>query len=290
MIGTRAVAPAGLAVLGLVVLLGPRTADPITGLVAERLVRERATVAVAELEDLRDAVQPGLDRARAAATEVVSSGRAPGAALAQAADLIAEAEEAVLPARRAVSALDAARRAWHPGIAPLPEAIPAGELSSIAAQLRAAGPAVDRFAVVRARATGVAGVLHEALRALERRALQDAATLTVEARAAHDVVVAWETDLSTLPVWIETTDAMISAVEQILDATRHGNTAAAAAAADAFAALGDDAATADRALRIALSEGGAALTAAPLERLAAAMRGVEGSRDAAEAVRSEPGR
>ena len=51
------------------------------------------------------------------------------------------------------------------------------------------------------------------------------------------------------------------------------------AAAEAFSALTDDAATADRALRIAIGEGGSSLTAAPLERLAAALGGIEGVRE-----------
>ena len=60
-------------------------------------------------------------------------------------------------------------------------------------------------------------------------------------------------------------------------------------AADEFAALADDAATADRALRIALSEGGAALLAAPLERLAAALRSIEGAHASAAGIASDPG-
>ena len=101
--------------------------------------------------------------------------------------------------------------------------------------------------------------------------------------------MAWETDLPTLPVWIGTTDAMIDAVERILDATRAGDAAAARDAADEFAALADEAATADRALRIALSEGGAALIAAPLERLAAALRSIEGAHASAAAAASDVG-
>ena len=98
-------------------------------------------------------------------------------------------------------------------------------------------------------------MLEEALVALERGDVDRAAELTARARADHDAVVAWETDLPTLPVWIGTTDAMIGAVERILDATRAGDAAAARDAADEFAALADEAATADRALRIALERG-----------------------------------
>jgi hypothetical protein len=77
---------------------------------------------------------------------------------------------------------------------------------------------------------------------------------------------------------------MISAVEQIVAATRAGDASAAGAAADAFAALADDAVAADRALRIAFSEGGSALTATPLARLAAALRGIEAARARTAAI------
>lgn len=194
-----------------------------------------------------------------------------------------------MPARRAVAALDSARVAMHPDATVTLEPISAGELTSIAAQLAAAGPAAQEFASLSARATGLPGVLEEAFVALERGDVERAAELTASARMDLDAVVAWETDHPTLPVWIETTDAMIGAMERILDATEAGDASAARDAADEFAALADEAATADRALRIALSEGGAALTAAPLVRLAAALRSIEGARASAAAVASDLG-
>jgi hypothetical protein len=284
MIRTRAAFSAGVAVLGLVVLLGPRTADPAAAVAAERLVREHAAAALGALDELRASVVPGLDAARAAAAAVLSADEPPGVRIEEAAAVIAGAEEAVVPTRRAVASLNGSLAARRPNAAPMPEPIAAGELSSIAGQLRASASAADRFADLRMRGTGLPGILEEALRALDRGALDDAAALTARARADHDTIVAWEAGPVTLPVWIETTDAMISAVEQIVDATRLGDAAAATEAARAFAALDDDAATADRALRIALSEGGSALTAVPLERLAAAFAAIEGSRAEVAAV------
>ena len=133
-----------------------------------------------------------------------------------------------MPARRAVTELDSARVAWHPDATDTPQPVAAGELASIAAQLAAAGPAADEFADLAARATGLPGVLEEAFVALVAVTSSEAADLTAGARADHDAIVAWETDHPTLPVWIETTDAMIGAVERILDATRAGDAAAAA--------------------------------------------------------------
>ncbi len=279
---------AGIAVLGLAAVVGPYAADPTVGVGAERLVVERAARAVAALDALRKAAQPGLDAARGAAAAVLSGEDPPGPDLEEAATLIASAEVAVAPARRAVADLSAARSAWRPEASRLSEPIAAGTLSSIAEQLRAAGPAADAFADRRRRAVGLPGTLEEALRALDRGSIDEAGRLAAGARADHEAIVAWETDLPTLPVWIETTDAMISSVESIVAATREGDADAARAAADEFAALGDEAATADRALRIALGEGGSALTAAPLERLAAAMRTIEAARSAAATILAQP--
>lgn len=289
MIGSRTAVSAGSAVLGLALVLGPRAADPSAGLAAERLVRERSAAAISALDALLAASQPGLEAARAASAAVLSGDEPPGPGLEAAAALVEEAERAVAPARRAVASLSTARIARDPSARPLPPPIEIGELSSIAGQLARSGPAADAFADLRLRATRLPGLLEQVLRGLQRGDLGAAAELTERARADLDAVVAWETDLPTLPVWIETTDAMISAVEQILDATRAGDDAAATEAADAFAALSDEAATADRALRIALSEGGASLTAAPLERLASALRAIEGSRAAAAASLAETG-
>ncbi|MDQ4035201.1 MAG: hypothetical protein M3153_04650 [Chloroflexota bacterium] len=284
MIGTRAALSAGVAVLGLAAVAGPYAADPAVEVGAERLVLERATRAVAVLDALRQAAQPGLDAARGAAAAVLSGEDPPGRGLQEAATLIAGAEVGVAPARRALAELSAARSAWRPDTSPLPAPIATGALGSIAEQLRAAGPAADAFADHRRRAVGLPGTLEEALRAMDRGSIDEADRLVARTRADHEAILAWETDLPTLPVWIETTDAMISSVESILAATRAGDGATARAAAAQFAALGEEAATADRALRIALGEGGSALTAAPLERLAAAVRAIEAARSAAAAI------
>ena len=290
MIGMRGAASAGVAVVGLVLILGPRSADPSVGLAAQELIGDRGLAASSALDALRAAVQPGLDAARGAGAAVVSGDEAPSPRIDAAAELIADAERFVTPARMAVAALAVARAAWLPGAEPIPEPVAAGELASIAAQLEAAGPATDEFAELRRRATGIAGVLERALLALDGGDVEEATELTSAARNDHDALVAWETDIPTLSVWIETTDAMIGAVEGILAATRAGDAVAASEAAAAFAALADDAATADRALRITLSEGGAALTAGPLGRLATAARVIEASRTAVGAEIPEASR
>lgn len=289
MIGTRVAISVGATLVALVVLTGPREADPAIGISAERLMRERARVATEALDALRAAAEPGLDDARRAAAAVLTGEDPAGSRLIAAGETIAGADQAAVTARDAVASLNGARRAWRPDVAPLPDPIPVGELPSIGAQLGAAAPAADAFFALRRGGVGLPAALDAALAALDGGDLDAADELVATARAGHGIVAAWDAAPPTLPVWIATTDAMISAVEQIVSASRAGDAAAANAAAEAFTALADDAATADRALRIALSEGGSALTAAPLERLAAALGGIEGSRATTAAIATATG-
>jgi hypothetical protein len=164
--------------------------------------------------------------------------------------------------------------------ATIPDPVSPDELGSIAAQLGSTAPAADAFATMRRRAEGLVGLLDESLVALEEGSLAEAGERVADARADHEVIAAWEVDLVTLPVWLETTDAMIGAMEAIVAAADAGDEAAALAAAEDFAGLSEEAATADRALRIALGEGGTAIAAAPLGRLATLLRDVAEARAA----------
>jgi hypothetical protein len=284
MIGMRSVASVAAAVIGLAMVVGPRAPDPAIGIAAERLVRAQAEDATEALDAVRAAVEPGLDQARRAAAAVLTADDPPGARLVAAGDAIAAADDAAAAARSAVADLNGARSAWRGDATPLPQPLAAGELASIGAQLGGTASAADTFVDLRRRGSALPEVLEDALAALDRGDLVGAGELVEEARADHDLVAGWDAGPITLPVWLETMDAMISAVEQIVEATRAGDAAAAGAAADAFAALADDAAVADRALRIAFGEAGSALTAAPLERLAAALRGIEAVRTTTAAI------
>jgi hypothetical protein len=280
MIGIRAAASAAVAIIGLAALVGPREADPGAAIAAERLVRERAEAAVVAIDDLREAIEPGLDAARSGAAGVLTEEADPGPRLREAGDLIAAAEAEAPRVLRAVAALDGARRAWRPALEPIAAPIVAGELVSIGSQVADSAPAADAFADRRRRALAIPATLEEAIAALEAGDLDAATTLVTRARADHDLVAGWESPPPTLPVWIETSDAMVSAVEKLVAATRTGDVGAAREAADAFAARSDDGETADRALRIALSEGASALMAGPLERLAAVLGELDASRAA----------
>jgi hypothetical protein len=290
MIGMRALLSAVAVPIVLVPLLGTPGTDPSAGLESRRLVVTRAERADAALADLQAALEPGLDAGRSGAAAVVEGADPPGPRLEEAASRLADAGPAAAHVRSAISELEAARRAREPAATTLEAPVSSGEVSSIAAQLEATAAAADTFAAMRLRATGVTAEIDEALAALEAGDLEAAAQRVASARSHHAALASWDVDFATLPVWLETTDEMIGAVEGIIEATRQEDHAAAARAADEFAALADESATADRALRIALGEGGAAVTAAPLGRLADLLRRVEQARLAVATILQAVGR
>jgi hypothetical protein len=269
--------PSLLLPLVLVPLIGAGGPDPSLERAARGLVLERAARADAALATLERTLSPGLDASRRAAGQVVAGDEAPSAELQAAAEEVASAEGAAEAAGRAVRALEGARLTL--GVAaPIQLELAQGEVGSVAAQLDATAPAADAFAEMRVRAEGLVGGLESVLAALDDGALAEARSGVTAVRADHDAIAAWEVDLATLPVWLDTTDAMIAAVEAIVTATEAGDREAALDAAEEFAALAGDAGSADRALRIAIGEGGSAVAAAPLARLADLLRKVADAR------------
>jgi flagellin-like hook-associated protein FlgL len=148
----------------------------------------------------------------------------------------------------------------------------------VAAQLTDATDAADLFAEMRRRAANVPEALDAALAALGVDDLATAAAGVAAARADLDAVAGWDVDLVTLPVWVETSDAVVDAVERLIAAVTADDAAGAEQAAADFAELEPDATDADRALQIAISEGAATVVSAPLARLTAAIDAVEAQR------------
>lgn len=282
MIGIGAVA-SGLLAAAVVVAL-PGDAGPGPRIAADRLVDARAGQAADALAALDDALAPALDAARRGAARIVAGDAAPGPELRDAAALVTASEPSARAAAEALEALGTARRARSPGAEPIEVPLEPAALPSLAGQLTSTAEAGDAFAAMRSRAESVTPSLADALAALDANDLGRAERLTAQAREDHDAVRDWEVDLVTLPVWIGTTDAMIGAMERIVAATRDGDAAAAREAAEDFVALDADAAEADRALRIALSEGGAAVSAPALGRLADAVAAVRQARFALAAM------
>jgi hypothetical protein len=278
MIGTRGLIAGLAATVALVPLLGSGGPDPAAGLAARALVLDRAELADVALAELADALAPALEQARGGTARIVTGDEPPGPSLAEAGTAIGELDGLAGRVRRALAALNGARAAAGMGSREIPAPAQPGELGSIGAQVGGTAGAADAFAEMRARTDVVTVALEQALVALDEDDLETADGLVVDARAAHDALAAWDVDLVTLPVWLETTDAMIGTMESIVLATRAGDEAAAAAAARTFASLAPDAATADRALRIAIGEGGGAITAAALGRLVDVLRAIDDAR------------
>jgi hypothetical protein len=283
MIGIRASASAALAALLCAVTLSG-AGDFEARVAADRLVVERAERAAAALEALEAAIEPALEAARRGAARIVAGDASPGRAFAEAADATSNAESAAFAAATAVDELAAAQRARDPGSAAPSPPLRAGDLASIAGQLDATGAEGDAFAAVRRSADRVTPELERALAALQDGDLATAEEAVASARTHHAAVAAQELSLATLPVWLETTDAMIGAMETIVTATRAGDAGRAREAAAEFAALGNDAAEADRALRIAMAEGGASVSATALGRLADAVASLRDARSEVAAI------
>jgi hypothetical protein len=283
MIGTR-LAASLVAVVGLAVLVAPRAPDPGVQLAAEALVRARAEAATQELDELRGALAVAVDAARGASTAILSGEGSPAVSIERAADAIAAVVPQAGVTRQAVRRLNGALAASRDDAAQVSQPFAEGDLGSIADQLRATQPAAAEFVTLRDRAGRLPDELEAALGDLDAGDIAAAEGHLAEARATHELAAGWEAAPTTLGVWLETTDAMIRAVDDLIAAVRDGDADLAIAAADRFAALGTDADAADRALRIALSEGGAAVTAAPLGRLAEAARGADEARAAAAAI------
>ena len=270
---------------GVVLLLGPGAPRPEVDQTARRMIVEAAEDADAALAALAAALAPAVEAGRAGSARAVAGDEAPGPKLEEAAALTRAAQGSAAEAQRTLVALDAARKASDPEAPSLESVTESDELDSIAAQLIASAEAADEFAAMRARAASVVGELDATLAALDAGDLDGARDRMARARDAHTAIAEWDIGLVTLPIWVDTTDAMIGAVGRIITATERGDAAAADRAAGEFAALTDDAATADRALRIAIGEGGSAVSAVPLERLAAILAAIEDARATVSSVR-----
>jgi hypothetical protein len=150
--------------------------------------------------------------------------------------------------------------------------------------------AADLFADMRRRAVHVPEALGAALGALRERDLDAAEEHLATAAEDQAAVASWNVDFAALPVWVASTGATIDAVRRLLEAVRDGDTPAAERAAADFAALGDEASRADRALQITISEGGGSVATAPLVRLDEARDRVAEQHEFVAALLADAGR
>jgi hypothetical protein len=271
-------------------LLGGGGSGPADRLAAEQLVLERAASADRALGALEEALGPGVDAGRAAAGRVVAGDEAPGPLLAEAASVVRAAENELAVAIDALGGLDGARAAAGAEAGPIVRPAAPGELDSIGLQLASTADAADAFADRRRRAAAVITSLATGLRALDAGDAAGAEAHVARAADDHAAVADWELGVPTLPFWVQATGELVAATEQLVRATADGDAAAAREAARRVDELADDADEADRALRIAIGEGGSAVTAAPLGRLADVLRRTAEARAAVASILQTHGR
>ncbi|HEY6609125.1 MAG TPA: hypothetical protein VI277_08025 [Candidatus Limnocylindria bacterium] len=276
MIGPRVLLAAVLTLALVVLGLGAGAPNPERVLSNDRLALERANEADAALVSLQEALASALESARDGAAAVVAGEDPPGPRFAEAsAQLVASAHLAD-EAATAMARLEAGA----PDADPIPDGVDGAELVAIAEQLDQVVEAADTFAEMRRRALNVPVALDAALAAVRDGNLDLAEEQLGIARADHAAVAEWDAGFVTLPVWVETADRSITIVETLVAALRAGDITAAEAAAAELAAFADEAAVADRALQIAISEGGGTMAAGPLAALSAMKRSVDDQRAA----------
>jgi hypothetical protein len=284
MIGRRLLAAA--AATALIVVLGPGAPRPEIALDAKAAIVAAAENTLESIDRLEAILAPALDAARTGGAQVVAGEADPAEALAAAAEGLVNAAPSASELGDAVEELERARAALRPEAGRLPPAPDAGQLESIASQLASTAEAGARFAEIRRGAESVSGSVIDALDAAAAGRLDEADEHLTTSLAAVDAVRELEEGALVLSVWIDTADAMIRAVQELVDAVRTSDRDRADAARADFDAAAELAPQADRSLRIGLGETGSAISAAPLQLLAevhAALRELEA------AVRAEAG-
>jgi len=273
MIGARPALVGSLAIVGLALVMGQRAADPLradppTAAAARGLVRARAEAAAATLDALTAALRDPLAAARRGSARTVAGDEDPGPELLAAATGVGDAVDEADAANRALGAVRGALRAV--GMRPPPGAVATpAELASIATQLSGTAAAADGFAAARREADAVVEGLDAALQALDGGSPETSLDVIDEVEARRMTLASWRSvDPAVMSVWLDTTGAMTESLADLARAVIAEDAAAAAAAGEAFAAASESAREADVALQIAVSEGGGAVAAAPLRRLA----------------------
>ena len=267
MIGSGPLASGLASAILVAALLGGGAADPEESLRADELVGERSIAALDALDALISAFSPALEAARNGSALVVQGDESPGARLQAAAEMLEGATGEAESADRALAALDGARRARDPDALAFPPVVGPAELEEIADTLRAAAPQAEAVAELRHRVAEVLDRTGRALAALVAERHAEARREVDAARTSFDAVTVPAGGGDAFIVWLGTTDAMITAVTSLIDASAAGDSTAMASAAADFAAVAEDAPTADRALRIAIAERAAAATGAAMSRI-----------------------
>jgi hypothetical protein len=283
----RRVVVAAAALIVVAAMFGARptdlaTADPVRQAALRQLASEQAEAADLALGDVEDLLGTGVREAGRGQAAVLGGSADPalimdtaGVSFETAAEQAENAEAALADLAWTLQVLDP--DASSPTLSYGPE-----ELVDLGTRWRAAGPPLAAAADLRRAAEATLGALGSALAALDRDDPTAALAALADAEASLDVVreYAERGQVSTLPFWITTVEALLAAATDIANAALAGDPAALAAAQAAYEAAAGDAERADRALAIALGEAAAGITSGPAATSADALRDVVAARAA----------
>lgn len=280
----RIVAAVGI-VAAVAVLFGAGPADsaptdPLRAAALQRMADAQAAEADAALQEAEELMDSGIRVAGQAQAAVLAGDGDPVVLMDAAAVSFEAAAAPVDEAQVLLDALGWTLFALDPQAPPPTLELVGADLLAIGAQWRATALPLSALADLRRAAEATLTSLEDALAALEGDDPAAALEAVAEAEAWLEEVRPTEGDVTTLPFWVDTVDALLAATADIAHAVQAGDAEALAAAQAAYAAAAADAARADQALAIALGEATADVTGPASASSAAALRAVEATRAA----------
>ncbi len=278
-------------VLGLAIGIGfglrsedPGRADPPAQAARERQLAEASQAADVALGSLDRGIAVAREHARLG-TALTASGEAPAPELTAAAEAVAAVSGDADDARRRLEVLGGLAAAIAPA-----ETIPTlsyggTDLEQIASQLEASAAAATLFVERRHATQAIVDALSAALAELEANDPSAALASLAKTDAPMALLDAWEQRPPLLRYWMTISEELLDAAGDIARATLANDPAAARVAGERYAKAAEAARGADNALVLALSEGGAAVSATPVRRLAAVADEVDEARAALRQAR-----
>ncbi len=273
-----------VAVVVLLVLLGARSADPavsdpvrIAGLI--RLGATQAAAADASLADAEGRMRAATEQARQGMSAIVAGEADPTVGLTAAADGFEQAAPSVGDAQANLTALRWTLLALDSN-ATIPElTVRQADILAISAQWLAAVPPSAALTDLRRQAEETVTLLTAAVASLDADDPAAALESIDQADAALEPIRDESDQIPALGVWVDTVDALSTAVRDIALAAQAGDPAALAEAQAAYEAAAADAARADQALTIAIGESAAQIVRPASASSAVALRAVTAARD-----------
>lgn len=280
----RLVAVAGV-VLVVILLFGAAptdlgTADPVVAAALRRQAASHASVADATLLEAEELMNEGTAQASRGQAAVLAGAQDPATFMDAAAAAFEAAAAPVDAAQVSLEALRWTLLALDPEQPPPTLDLSGADLSAIGAQWRATALPLSALTDLRQATEATLEALDDALAALDDDDPAAALDAVSDAEASLAVVSASQDELSTLPVWVDTVEALLDATADIARAAQAGDAEALAEAQAAWEAAAEGATRADRALTIALGEATAEVTGPASATSAQALRVVGATRAA----------